>query len=114
MVMMDGPPPGARQQYFAFLIVTTLVACVCIFVWLLSPLGLGFQDGPSNPTTKEIALTIFIVSYFVGLPALAIGQVASPILWLYAHTRGAYIIPLLTIGSFLLCAGTFLFVFSRL
>lgn len=108
------PAPAARQLYLGFLVVTTLLASVCAFVWFVSPLGLGFQAGPTDPTTRKIAFTAFAVSYFGGIPALVIGQVASPIFWFYRRTRGAYLAPLISIGSFLLCAGTFWFVFFKL
>src|SRR5215469_11919050 len=80
MMSLD-PARAARQQYWGFLIFTTLLAGVCAFVWFFSPLGLGFQEGPTDPTTRKIALKIFWVSYFVGIPALLLGQVLSAIFW---------------------------------
>jgi hypothetical protein len=91
-------------EYLAFLLLTTLLAGVFAFVWSLSALGFGFVDGPANPTIKKIALATIAASYFVGMPALLIGQAASPILWFFGRTRGAYVVPLLSMGSFLLCA----------
>lgn len=102
---------AARQQYFDFLMLTTLVALVCAISWYVMPIGLGFQDGPTNPATRRIAATIFAVSYFVGLPALLLGQIISAILWFCCLARAAYIVPVLSIGSFLLCAATFWVVF---
>ena len=104
----------ARLQFLSFLTLTTLVAVVCAFVWYFVPLGLGFQEGPANPVTRRVALTIFGVSYFVGIPALLIGQILSAILWFYRRPRDAYIVPLLSIGSFMLCAVTSLFIFFKL
>jgi hypothetical protein len=105
---------ASKQDYLNFWMLTTLVALVCALAWYFLPLGLGFQDGPTNPTTKRVALTIFAVSYFVGIPALLLGQVLSAVLWFYRRTRDAYLIPLLSIGSFLLCAATFWFIFFKL
>jgi len=97
----------------AFLIFTTLFAVVFAFGWYLSPLGVGFQDGPTNPGAKKIALAIYALSYFVGIPALLIGQVVSPVLWFYKHFKGAYIVPLVSISSFLLCVIAFSLVFTK-
>jgi hypothetical protein len=102
---------AARQQYFGFLMLTTLVALVCAIFWYVLPIGLGFQEGPANPATRRIAATIFAVLYFVGLPALLLGQIISAILWFCRLGRGAYIVPVLSIGSFLLCAATFWVIF---
>ena len=102
------------EQYLVFWIASTLVASVCLYVWFLSPLGFGFQAEPSNPTTRKIALAIYTASYFVCLPGLLVGQFVSPILWFCQRTRCAYMAPLLAIGSFLLCAGAFWFVFFEL
>jgi Na+-driven multidrug efflux pump len=105
---------AARHQFLAFLILTTLVALVFAFVWLFTPLGLGFQDGPANPAMRNFALAIFAVAYFVGIPALLAGQVLSAILWSYGRARAAYLVPLFTIGSFLLCASAALLIFFNL
>src|SRR5215468_7026906 len=94
----------ARLRFSSFFILTTLIALVCAFVWYFAPLGLGFAEGPANPLTRRFAFIVFAVSWFGGIPALLIGQVLSAILMALGRPRYAYIIPLLSIGSFLLCA----------
>ena len=100
-------------EYLGFLLLTTLLAGIFAVFWGLSPLGFGFAAGPTNPTTKIIAVAMISVSYFGGIPALLIGQIASPILWFYGRTRGAYLVPVLSMGSFLLCTIAAYFVFTR-
>ena len=94
----------ARLRFSSFFMLTTLIALVCAFLWYFAPLGLGFAEGPADPLTQRFAAIIFAVSWFGGIPALLIGQVLSAILMALGRTRHAYIIPLLSIGSFLLCA----------
>ncbi|MBB4395942.1 hypothetical protein [Bradyrhizobium sp. ERR14] len=96
----------AAQFFFPFFFVlTTVLAVLCAFVWFLSPLGFGFAERPTNPLTWKVASTIYSVSYFGGIPALLIGQAVSAILAVFGRTRAAYLVPLLSIASFLLGAG---------
>ena len=109
--MSQGRPD--RQQFWSFITLTTLVAFVCAIVGVLLPLGLGFQDGPTNPVTRKIALTLFAIAFYVGIPALLIGQPLSAMLWFYRRRRAAYAIPMMSIGLFLLCFVTALLIFGR-
>jgi hypothetical protein len=101
-------------EYFAFLLLTTVLAGTLAFFWGLSPLGFGFAAGPSNPMIKKIAVVLIMATYFVGIPALLLGQVVSPILWFYGRKRSAYIVPLACMGSFLVGISAALFVFTEL
>jgi hypothetical protein len=100
-------------EYSGFLLLTTLLAGIFAVVWGLSPLGFGFAAGPANPTIKKIAVAMISFSYFVGIPTLLIGQIASPILWFCGRTRGAYVVPTLSIGLFLFCAIAAYLIFTR-
>jgi hypothetical protein len=73
-----------------FFIATTFVAIICSFVWCMSPLGIGFAPQPANPSTRQVAVTIYAVSYFVGIPMLLFGQVLSAILAVSGRRRGAF------------------------
>ena len=101
-------PDGQRQRcstaVFLLLHVDNADRACLRFVWYFAPLGLGFAEGPANPLTRRFAAIIFAVSWLGGIPALLIGQVLSAILMALGRTRYAYIVPLLSIGSFLLCA----------
>ena len=102
----------ARLQFSSFFMLTTLIAVVCAFVWYFAPLGLGFREGPATLLTRRVAAIVFAVSWFGGIPALLIGQVLSAILMALGRTRYAYIIPLLSIGLFLLCAAIVLHLYK--
>lgn len=101
-------------DYLGFLLLTTLIAGLFAFFWWFSVLGFGFAPGPVNPTIKYIAKIMVLATYIVGLPALLLGQVASPILWFYGRTREAYVVPLACMGLFLLGASTALFMYTKL
>jgi hypothetical protein len=67
----------------------------------MSPLGAGFASGPTNPSIRKFAVTIYGISYFAGIPLLLIGQVLSAILAMLGRKRYAFIVPLASIGAFL-------------
>jgi len=92
--------PGLRFR--DFFILTTLVAVVCAAIWHVSPLGIGFANGPTNPLIRKFAVAVYGLSYFVGIPVLVIGQVLSAILAVLGRRRYAFIVPLASIGAFLL------------
>jgi hypothetical protein len=94
-----------RKAWFVpFHIATTLVALVIGFIWLMSPLGLGFQEWPSDPVTRRIANAAYWLSFFIGLPLLLIGQVGSVILAMTGRMRAAFRLPMVSIGIFILSA----------
>lgn len=59
------------------LILLVLGAMLFSFVWLMSPLAMGF--GEISGTPKQIAqtLTLYELSYFIGLPALVAAQIVA-------------------------------------
>ena len=86
-----------------FFFATTLVAIICGAFWFMSPLGIGFAPQPANPLVPQVANTIYVVSYFGGIPMLLLGQVLSAILAALGWRRGAFIVPLVSLGAFALC-----------
>jgi hypothetical protein len=105
-------PRADTVEYLAFLLLSTVLAVVFAIAWGLSPLGFGFAPGPADPIIRKMAVGIIMATYLVGLPALLLGQIASPVLWLCGRTRGAYIVPLACMTSFLLGAGVAAFVYG--
>ncbi|MEO3999555.1 hypothetical protein [Mesorhizobium sp. CAU 1732] len=86
-----------------FFIVTTLIAIVFGIGWYMSPLALGFADGPADPVTRDWAERAYHLSYFVGIPMLIAGQIASAVLNAKGMYRLAYLVPS---ASILLFAGS--------
>lgn len=104
--MEDAPQKTAQRkrvqttQFVWFFIFTTVFALVVGSFWFMSPLGLGFQDWPDDPTTRKITDTIYRFSYFIGLPLLAFGQVGALTLFVGSRKKLAYWLPSVTIGIF--------------
>lgn len=74
------------------------------FVWLLSPLALGFQAWPNDPAALKFAHVIFWFSYWVGLPLLLVGQAGSLLLAIKGNARASYRLPVFTFSVFLMSA----------
>lgn len=87
-----------------FLVLTTVVALLLGFLWFMSPLGLGFAEQSADPVRRQWAETVYWLSYFLGIPMLLIGQVVAIICRKRGRKRWSLLIPVLTIGSFALCA----------
>lgn len=87
-------------QFIWFYVFTTAVALVFAWVWFLSPLGFGFADWTANAGLRAMGQGIYQVSYFVGIPALLLGQAVSLVLALTRRLRLAYYVPVATIGTF--------------
>ncbi|MGH6763577.1 MAG: hypothetical protein ACRECW_18530 [Phyllobacterium sp.] len=89
-----------------FLAVTTLAAVVFSGVWYFSPLALGFSEWPSDPAGRDLALTLFGVSYKFGIPTILIAQVFAIIMGAKGYWRTALIVSAVSLGAFSLCVGT--------
>lgn len=71
------------------------------FMWYMSPLGMGFAEWPTDPNERQFALMTYQISYWVGIPLLLIGQVASGILALLRRRRAAYYVPAFSFAFFI-------------
>ncbi|MBA8841669.1 hypothetical protein [Ochrobactrum sp. RH2CCR150] len=89
-----------------FLVMTTLAAVVFSGIWYLSPLSLGFAEWPSDPARRDVALTLFGVSYKFGIPTVLIAQVFAIVLGAKGYWRIALVVPAVSLGAFSLCVGT--------
>ncbi|WP_147457586.1 hypothetical protein [Paracoccus alkanivorans] len=70
-------------------------------IWFMSPVGLGFASWPDQEISREKAHLIFSISYFIGLPALVIGQLLSIVVIFKARPKIALAISAGTFGGFL-------------
>lgn len=86
--------------YTSFFVVTTLFALAAAIFWYMSPLGLGFARWPVGGGHRLLADTAFRTSYFVGIPMLLVGQIASAVLESRGRRSLAYAVPSATILFF--------------
>lgn len=72
----------------AFFHVLSVIAAVLLgIVWFMSPLGLEFAKWPVDDGLFSVK-NIYSLSYFIGLPFLAVAQVSSVILAFTRFHRG--------------------------
>ena len=87
-----------------FWLATTFVAFGMAFAWLVSPLGLGFGQWPSEPSLS-VVMAVFHASYFVGVPLLLVAQGVSIGLAKFRRWRWAFAVPAISITLFVAMAG---------
>lgn len=88
---------GAREKfpYALYWFLTTALALAIGLVWYMSPLGLGFNGHPGR-----LAYSVYWATYFVGIPALLLAQLASLMLALLHKQRAAYVLPAVALVLF--------------
>lgn len=74
----------------------------------MSPFALGFQEWPQEPLKRQFAFGVYRVSFFIGLPVLLIGQIASVVQAMRGKYKFAYAIPIFTISVFTACVAVVL------
>lgn len=86
----------------AFFHVLSVIAAVLLgALWFMSPLGLGFAKWPVDGGPLS-AMNIYRLSYFIGLPALAVTQVSSVILVFTRFHRGAFPVSAISLSLLLI------------
>jgi len=90
-----------RTTYIIFVGVTSIVSVFLAIIWFMSPLGLGFVTWPE--AHRDLFEQIYRVSYFGGIPAILIAQIASPFLFAFRKRRMAYWVPAVAITLLVAC-----------
>ena len=96
-------------QFFPYVLyfIASLALALCLaLVWYMSPLGMGFAHWPEDH--RELLKRIYMASYFIGIPAVLIAQIASPILFAFKKQRAAYWVPAVAIALFVAGIATIL------
>lgn len=83
-----------------FFAVTTLFVIVASIFWYVSPLGLGFAQWPTDADQRYHASLAYGLSYFVGIPMMVFGQIASAVLESRNKRALAYLVPSVAIVFF--------------
>jgi len=92
--------------YILYFIVSLALALCLALVWYMSPLGMGFAHWPQDH--RDLLQHIYMMSYFIGIPAVLIAQIASPILFAFKKQRAAYWVPAVAIALFVACIAAIL------
>ena len=97
-----------KAKFIWFFALTTVFVLFVGAFWYMSPLGFGFAEWPADPSINKFAQSIYVISYYGGLPLLLFGQVASAIAAISGRYKLAFAIPVFSIGTFTLLAVTVL------
>ena len=95
----------SNQQiaFFVYWAFALAISAILALIWAMSPLGVGFQDQPNSHFLRAVAQSLFVVSYFAGIPVLLGSQIAALIISLTGNIRIAYRLSLgALIGFFVL------------
>lgn len=79
-------------------IFSVVVAVLLGMVWFMSPLALGFSKWPVDDGPFSV-INIYVLSYSIGLPLLAVAQVSSVVLIFTRWQRRALPLSLLSLLS---------------
>ena len=73
-------PPGIRIGLWVWLVLMVLTSVLAGIMWYLTPLAMGFSQAAAPTDPEGFAQLLFRLSWHIGLPLLALGQVAALIL----------------------------------
>lgn len=79
-----------------------LISLVSAFIWLMSPLGIGFNANPNIPeSTISLGEKLYAVSYFLGIPSLIITQIIAGVMGYKGCIKTAVVLSVLSIIIFM-------------
>ncbi len=71
---------GIRTLLWIWLVLVVLASALAGIMWYLTPLAMGFSQAAAPANPDGFALRLFMLSWHIGLPLLALGQLAALIL----------------------------------
>ena len=77
---MSSHAPGIRAGLWIWLVLVVLISGLAGIMWYLTPLAMGFSQAAAPTDPEGFAQLLFRLSWHIGLPLLALGQVAALIL----------------------------------
>ena len=77
---MSSHAPGIRAGLWIWLVLVVLTSVLAGIMWYLTPLAMGFSQAAAPTDPEGFAQLLFRLSWHIGLPLLALGQVAALIL----------------------------------
>ena len=77
---MSSHAPGIRAGLWIWLVLVVLISGLAGIMWYLMPLAMGFSQAAAPTDPEGFAQLLFRLSWHIGLPLLALGQVAALIL----------------------------------
>ena len=77
---MSSHAPGTRAGLWVWLVLMVLTSVLAGIMWYLTPLAMGFSQAAAPTDPEGFAQLLFRLSWHIGLPLLALGQVAALIL----------------------------------
>ena len=77
---MSSHAPGIRAGLWIWLVLVVLISGLAGIMCYLMPLAMGFSQAAAPANPDGFAQLLFRLSWHIGLPLLALGQVAALIL----------------------------------
>lgn len=111
--MSAAPPAQHRAEgrtvlLVVWLLLMLLASAFTLAMWFASPLALGFSRPPGDSQPSAAVERLFRLSWFVGLPLLAAGQIASVVL-AFRRLPAAVALSTAVLAAFLLMIGLILY-----